>query len=380
MNISNKIMALLASSLLVSVETKAEILALQDYTGLECGEDAIAGQSKTCGVEKFNNAQGPQCGSYNITVSDNRCAVKSYVASRTAKCGVELYLEKKDKSCPGYVPFDRKEASARNFYEGYIMKIVRNPTSCDSEFKSCRSDSGWAIFERPEVIKSCRSANFGVELYKLCADPSHGVSEYESCNVFGGYNTCEHGDFGVASYKSCQIGTQNRTCSVYKRPEELEDWVTEQKEQIGFLAPMLLNFSGIVVRESQSQIGFVCYINSVKFGTYLNEDIALQTKVIADLEQLYLEKYSATLSSFPVEGLDCNNIFPQLPARECNGSDSSSLGRAVCGVEDSKRALNAIQSNLTVVRNGNGNLTNSDAMNHRLDEIIEQINYAIQRN
>lgn len=171
-------------------------------------------RSLACGVESWRLQRSASCGvAQYVSRRDPLCGVEGYLEARSAACGAERYnlgpcvinfIPAVPRTHSAYrppvefpCPSGRMEVrtwkdagASRASVESYVWQAYCNGNPTGQRVSSyVPSGLGNQIYEG-----QCRAVEFGVELWRLCADIAHGTH----------YNTCRRSEFGVESYAECR--------------------------------------------------------------------------------------------------------------------------------------------------------------------------------
>lgn len=223
-----------------------------------------------CGVI-HPRGEGPVCGGPTL-----------FSEARSNACGPESYVQKKDKSCPGYQP---QEVKVTRFgcTSGWTERSQRTfTTNSDGESNNRGQSVTDYTCVLSEVIQSCRSPNFGVATWKSCRSPSHLPERYPAC---------ESPSFGpLVGYK---------VCSLVASTDEVASFIREMDSQLAQTKNLYLANTAAVVTLSNSADTLSCFIRK-----WENDFTAVD--VVLDLKTKFASVTGRAYDG--VSPVDCTNV------------------------------------------------------------------------
>jgi hypothetical protein len=205
-------------------------------TDLMCGYTANTGSGAQCGEPSITWLPASSNSCTPIQAQDSRCPVAEHFRGRSKDCGVERYKDGTGFEC-GSDPHEFWSDWGDSCPETTLLNGtigVISIGSIDTEVRIHRS--GWKVKTQTrhkckgQKPKSCRNAKFGVELYKEC---TLGVKSYQVCTV--AFESCRHPNHGEESrsYPSCQheaFGLTPHSCvipDIKAQKDEIERFSNE---------------------------------------------------------------------------------------------------------------------------------------------------------
>jgi len=323
-------------------------LALQDYTGVECGETPIFEESSACGPELFQNMESAHCPARYEGVQDARCGVAAYTSAATQRCGVSRYKEGKDKSCPGYVSKDVYRIDATNIAcrAGYVVTASQAANPGCPDCNKPRPQPGWVECTRHEIIKSCRKEQFGVEAWKTCAHPDHGVAAWKSCTIHLGYEACRSPNHPVEKYKTCETRKSPNSCQVYLPPSQLSGWMFSNKTTLNFRVKNLVQWVANVQHVEKDVRGLGCLIKRISLESGFAGDVVFDETVLKNMFDYYRAASGKEFDLKDFENDTCSSPLASVKTLICLPEDTSSRCVAIRGYQLARDDLVSLQEDL----------------------------------
>ncbi|SMF22982.1 hypothetical protein [Pseudobacteriovorax antillogorgiicola] len=144
------------------------------------------------------------------TVRHSICGVESYHANRGEVCGIERYNSQVSSLCP---PALFNEGTSEQ-HCGTTRGACAVYEDCNLWYRGICAEPVGACVGWERIPASCRHSAFGVAAYSACERAEFGVALYKQCS---------HPSFGVSTHRSC---------SMYKTPEELNEYLTNVSDNM----------------------------------------------------------------------------------------------------------------------------------------------------
>jgi|GEM_PF-6983828 len=298
----------------------------------------------TAHAQSRRDIADPVCGPIYPRGEGSACGTPTLFAqARTSACGPETFVQKKDKSCPGYVPHDVVSLSEPSGTS--LGGCNRAPGGNFREQSNRVEETGeWTETNKPtrikvriftcvrdEVIQSCRKPAFGVATWKSCRSPSHAPERYPAC---------ESSAFGPA------IGY--KVCSLVASTDEVASFLREMDSQLPQTKGLYAANTTAVVTLSNSADTLSCFIRKW-------ENDVTTVDAVMDLKAKF-----ASITGRAYDGvspIDCTNIVSAVESAPACTDDSplcvaqSSRLAARSWLEQKRDYALAIRDDLVAVQN-----------------------------
>ncbi len=256
---------------------------LQERRVPECGVEAYkSGEHSSCGIQSYKEARSPACG------------VELYKKVKSSKCSgyraSSVYEKRKTSTCGGSNPRDHLKCPAGELHHSYT---AYTEDCWKNAFDKSKRWKGIQKCTIPEIMNSCRMAEFGVEKYKSCRATAHGIERYKSC---------AHASFGVEKYKACTLRATTT---------EVEAKIATVKASYKDFALKLLQYQADYYAQIGGKQSLGCLITRY-------ENDPLYVDIATDLKTLFAQTFGETYQG----PFSCD--LPVLTMDVCDVGDTSS--------------------------------------------------------